>query len=119
MLSDPQSLTISGSAISFPRTSTAQDLAVYTASDLTRKLRVQHSLGKRIRRVARLDREKTAADPLFPAQNRPYTMSCYVVMDVPTFGFSVTEVVDEVAGLTTWLTASTNANLIKIAGGQS
>jgi hypothetical protein len=40
-------------------------------------------------------------------------------MDLPPTGYTVTEVKDVAAGLIAWLTASSNANLIKLINGES
>lgn len=118
--SDPQSLTIAGVATSFPRVFTDGDQSNYRTADGNRTLQLAHTYrARRIRRTARLDYRKVAPDSLFPAQNTPYTTSFYVVSDLPTFGFSATELKDEGAALMTWLTASSNANLIKLLGGEN
>jgi hypothetical protein len=118
-LSDPQSLTINAVAVSLPRTSTSGTGSVYTESTGDTKLSIQSSYGKRTRRVARVDRRKTAADPLFPAQNKPYSMSCYIVADVPEVGFTITEQKQIVDALAAWLTASSGANVTKLLGGEN
>lgn len=118
--SEPQSLTIGGVATSFPRVDTGANRSVYLTADGNRKLTIASAYGpKRVRRTARLDLRKVAADVLFPAQNTPYTESFYFVCDSPLYGFTTTELKDEGAALMTWATASTNANLIKILGGEN
>lgn len=119
MFSDPQSITINAVAQSLPRTSIDKSSSVYTKDDGNVKLSVAHAYGKRVRRTARVDFRKTAADPLFPAQNTPYSMSCYIVADVPTTGFTITEQKQIVDALAAWLTASTGANVTKLLGGES
>jgi len=119
LFSDPQSITINTVAQSLPRTGIDKSSAVYTKDDGNVKLSVGHAYGKRIRRTARVDFRKTAADPLFPAQNTPYSMSCYIVADVPTTGFSITEQKQIVDALVAWLSASTGANVTKLLGGES
>jgi len=69
--------------------------------------------------VARLDFRKTAPDPLYPAQNTPFNMSCYVVVDVPKVGFSVTEQKQIVDALTGYLTATSGAATTPLLGGES
>jgi hypothetical protein len=119
MFSDPQSVTISSVANSLPRVSVNGSSSTYQKDDGNVKLTVSSSYGKRTRRTARLDFRKTAADPLFPAQNAPYSMSTYIVADVPVTGFSVSEQKQIIDALTAWLTASTGANVIKLLGGES
>lgn len=69
--------------------------------------------------MARYDFKKIAPDPLISATNIEYAMSAYLVMDVPVTGFTVAEAVAVAKALITNLTASTDANLTKIAGGES
>lgn len=118
MLADPQSVTI-GSAISLPRTTSATDLGIFTAADGNTKMTVSSQYGKRKRRTIRVDFQKIAADPLISAQNIIYSMSCYLVVDVPPTGFTVAEQKQVADGLAAWLTASSGANLTKVLGGES
>lgn len=119
MFTDPQSITINAVANSLPRVSTNGTGSGYATSDGNIKLSVSHAYNKRTRRVARIDQKKTAQDPLFPAQNAPYNMACYLVVDVPPTGFSVTEQKQLVDGLTAWLTATSGSNVTKLLGGES
>lgn len=111
-LSDPQSVDIGAGAVSLPRVSSGPFSAIYQSADANLAFTLQHEHRTRVRSVARLDVRKTAADELFPDQNTPYTMSLYLVSDVPKYGFTSTEVKDTAVGLFTNLQASTNANLI-------
>jgi hypothetical protein len=117
--SDPQSITINAVANSLARTSSSANAGVFTKDDGNVKLSVSHAYGKRVRRVARVDHRKVAADPLFPAQNTPYTMSVYLVVDGPVTGYSVAELKQVIDGFATWLTASTGANITKLLGGEN
>jgi hypothetical protein len=117
-LSDPQSVTI-GTAISVPRTGSGLNLGAFTSADGNTGLAVSHQYGKRTRRTARVNFSKIAADPLISAQNIKYSASAYIVLDVPVTGFSAAEQLQIITGLTTWLTASTNANAVKVIGGES
>jgi len=119
MFTDPQSVTIKAVANSLPRVSVNGSASVYQKDDGNVKLTVSSAYGKRTRRTARIDFRKTAADPLFPAQNTPYSMSTYIVADVPTTGFTIVEQKQIIDALTAWLTASTGANVTKLLGGES
>ncbi len=116
--SDPQSVTI-GTAQSLPRTGQAIDTGVFTKDDGNVELRVSHSRGKRTRRTARINFSKTVADPIVTGTNLRVSASAYIVLDVPVNGFTPAEQVQIITGLTTWLTASTNANATKLVGGES
>lgn len=116
--SDPQSVTI-GSAHSLPRTGQGIDTGSFYKDDGTVQLLVSHSRGKRTRRTARINFSKVVADPLITGTNLRVSASAYIVLDVPINGFTVAEQVQIITGLTTWLTASTNANATKLVGGES
>lgn len=116
---DPQSVTVVGGAVSLPRTSSGVNSGTFQSSDANTKLSVASTYGKRTRRTARLDLRKIAADPLSTAYNAQYSMSAYIVIDVPTLGYTTADEVTNVAGLLTWMTATSNANLTKLLGGES
>ncbi len=115
---DPQSVTI-GSAYSLPRTGSGINSGTFSDSTGVAKLSVAHQYGKRTRRTARVDFSKIAADPLISSQNIRHSASVYLVIDTPITGFTVAEQVQIITGLTTWLTATTNANATKLAGGEN
>lgn len=115
---DPQSVTISGTAVSLPRTSSGVNSGGFTAADGTTALTVAHQYGKRQRRTARLVSSKIAADPLSSA-NTKYSMTAYLVVDVPPVGYTVAEAQAVVTALCTWLTASTGANIARLLGGEN
>lgn len=119
-LADPQSVTI-GSAHSLPRTGSGLNLGAFTKDDGNVKLEVSHQFtkGGRVRRTARVVHRKVAADPLAADRNLEYSATAYVVFDVPLVGYTIAEAVQVGTGLTTWLTASTNANMTKVMGGES
>lgn len=119
MFTDPQSITINSVAQTLPRTGVGPSSASYSKDDGNTKLTVSHTYGKRVRRTARIDFRKTAADALFPAQNTPYSMSTYIVADVPTTGFTIAEQKQIIDALSAWLTASSGANVTKLLGGES
>jgi len=119
LFTDPQSLTVNAVANALPRVTTNQNGAVYSKDDGNLKLSISSAYGKRNRRTVRVDFRKTAADPLFPAQNIPYSMSTYIVADVPPVGFTVVEQKQIIDALTAWLTASSGANVTKFLGGES
>lgn len=83
MLSDPQSITLSGSASSLPRTSTTQLGAVYSNPDSTITLDVVHNKGRRNRTTVRLRQDKIAADPLLATVNRRLSTTAYFGVDSP------------------------------------
>lgn len=120
MLADPQSVTpTGGSAVSLPAIGREANQSVYQSADGNTKLTVSHTFGNRKRYVARLDFSKIAADPLISAQNIKYSMSAYLVMDTPITGFTAAEAMAQTGGLLAYLSASTNAKVTSILGGET
>lgn len=117
--SDPQSVTVTGSASSLARTGSGINAGTFTSNDGTVALQVSSAYAKRTRRTARINLNKIAADPLISAQNIKYSASVYLVVDAPPTGFTVAELTTLVTGLTTWLTTSSAANTIKLLGGEN
>lgn len=121
MLADPQTVTIGSSpgTVSLPRVSTGSGNSEYSSADGTIDLRASSTYGRRTRRLVRLDIEKVSSDVFLPATNVSLSASVYVVFDHPKVGFTVTELKDLYLGLTGQLTASSNAVLLKVLGGES
>lgn len=119
MFSDPQSLTINSIATSLPRTSSGVNTGGFTKDDGNVKMTISHQLGKRNRRIVRVDYRKTAADPLATGYNKEYSMSTYILVDAPAVGFTIAEQKYVVDALTAFLTASSGANVTKVLGGES
>lgn len=117
--SDPQSITVSGSGVSLPRTSNGNNTSTYTSADGLYVMTVSHAYGKRSRRTIRLTQAKISADPIVPAQNLRSSMTVYMVMDVPTTGYTVAEEKAVVDALVAYLTASSGAQVTKILGGEN
>lgn len=118
-LADPQSITISGTAVSLPRVgSSGAATGSFANPEQTAILHVTNVKGRRFRRTVRLEHSKVAADPLTSA-NTKYSMSAYIVFDTPLVGYTVAEAQAVVAGLTKWLTDSTGANVARVLGGEN
>jgi len=115
---DPQSVTINAIANTLPRVSTDGRTGIFQKDDGTVQLTVSHIIGKRNRRTIRLDHKKIAADPL-TAENTYYSMSTYIVVDVPPVGYTVAEAKQVVDGLTAYLTASSGARVTQLLGGEN
>ncbi len=118
-LSDPQSITINSVAISLPRVSSAVNSGSYQSNDGLVQETVSHQYGKRNRRMVRVDHSKVAADPLISAQNIKYSMSTYIVFDVPVTGYTVAEAKQVVDGFIAQLNASSGALITKVLGGEN
>lgn len=118
-LADPQSVTINSVAQSLARTGVSEVKSTYQKDDGTVTMTVSHQPGKvRSRDSAKLTFSKIAADPLLAGVNREVSISVFFNIDRPLIGLTVTEMKDVATALTSWLTASSGANLTKILGGE-
>lgn len=117
--SDPQSITINSIAISMPRTATGLNASTYTSNDGLTKQTVSHQYGKRNRRQFRVDVRKIAADPLTSGVNSEYSMSAYLVVDLPKVGYTNAEAKLVIDGLLASLTASSGAKITSLLGGEN
>lgn len=118
--SDPQSITIGTTpgAVSVSRV-IGPGLGQFQNYDAKTTLKVGTTYGKRTRHVARVDFAKVVTDPLVSTTNVVASGSVQIVVDVPPSGFSAAEKKDLAKALLTWLTASTDANLIKVLAGEN
>jgi len=118
-LADPNTITISGTTTPLPRTSVEEDTSKYTSADGLIVLTASHDYGKRIRRMIRLDTSKLTADPFKPSENVKVGMSVYTVIDLPPAGFTNAEALAVWVGFIANLTATSNAAVTKLLGGES
>lgn len=116
---DPQSVTIAGTAISLPRTNVGNNGSEYRSSDDLVKLSLNHAYGRRTRRVIRIDHSKLTSDPFIPSNNTKVSMSCYMVFDVPPAGYTNGQAKEVYVGFNTLVTASVHAAIDKLLGGES
>jgi len=130
MFTDPISLTPGASfdagAVSLPRVSQTGAISVYQAGPLTvsagslLRVTASHQYGRRNRRVLRCDYSDNAGSTLVSGTTAPRSMSCYVVFDIPNAGqFTVADQKSLFNGLKTTWSASTDAILTKLLGGES
>lgn len=108
MLSDPQAITIDGTAISLPRITNGDLSSQYSDPSGSTKLRVSHTIANRDRGLVRLDLSKVGVDPLLSTVSRTYTASVYLVIDRPLngAGFTNAELEKAIKGFTTYLAAT-------------
>jgi len=116
---DPQTVTINAVPQTLPRVSSAPNAGAFQKDDGSVKLSVSSEYKKRTRRTIRLDHKKIAADPLQPSTNTLYSMSVYMVVDVPQTGYTVAEQKQIIDGLTAYLTASSGARVTQLLGGEN
>jgi hypothetical protein len=117
--SDPQSVTISGTTVPLPRVSTGNGTSSYQSADGLISLTASNQYGKRTRRVLRIDHSKITSDVFIPAQNAKASMSNYLVFDVPVVGYSNAEALAVYAGFKAAFTATSDALITKLLGGES
>jgi len=119
-LADPQTVTISAATTPLPRTSVDKDESEYTSSDGLIRLSVSHSYGKRTRRLIRIDHAKMAPDAFRPTENVQVGMAVYTVFDLPgKGGYTPAEALAVWQGFNAQLSATSNAVVTKLLGGES
>lgn len=118
---DPQTVVIGTTpgTVTLPRTGLELTLGEFKSNDANTQIQISHQYAKRNRHTARLNFQKIAPDPLVSSSNILYSMSTYLVVDVPKTGFTVVEASDVVKALNNWLSATSFANLTKLLGGES
>lgn len=118
---DPQSVTINAVANTLPRTGLGESSGSFSKDDQTVKLSVSHTSarGGRTRHLIRLDHSKIAVDPLMASVNVRANVAAYMVVDVPSTGYTLAEQKQIVDGLTAYLTASTGARVTQLLGNES
>jgi hypothetical protein len=116
---DPQTVTISAVTTPLPRTSVGNNGSEYTSADGLIKLSANSAYGRRTRRVLRIDHSKLTTDPFIPTQNVKVSMSNYIVFDVPPVGYTATEALAVYTGFKTQFSASSDALITKLLGGES
>ena len=130
MFTDPISLTpgaaFDAGAVNLPRVSQQGALSVYQAGPLSvnagslLRVTASHQYGKRTRRVLRCDYSDNAGSTLISGTTAQRSMSCYVVFDVPSLGsFSATDQLSLFNGLKGTWSATTDALMKKLLGGES
>lgn len=116
---DPQSVTVASVANSLPRVLTGTVVGQFGSNDGTIELVVDpRGTSKRRRSSAKLYIRKTVADSL-TGLNRIEQHMVSITTDRPSSGITDTDVIDAFTALFGWATASTNANLKKLVGGEN
>lgn len=116
---DPQSITIAGVTSSLPRVSTGSGQSWYQSADGLIRLTASSQYGKRTRRVLRIDHSKVSPDTFIPTQNVKQSMSNFLVFDLPPAGYTNAQALEVYAGFKTLFTATSDALITKLLGGES
>jgi hypothetical protein len=120
-LTDPQSITISAATSPLPRTFAEGDESHYTSADGLIQLSINHTLAKggRVRRLVRLDHSKLTSDPFKPSENVKVSLANYIVFDLPPAGYTSAEALAVYTGFKALYTATSDALITKVLGGES
>lgn len=116
---DPQSITVSGTATSLPRTGSGVGVGTFGSNDGALSMDVRHTAGRRVRRTIGVSSKKYASDPLVPTQNTPVSATVRLVVDAPVQGYTPADLEALLVGFISNLTAGTNANIKKLLGGEN
>lgn len=117
--SDPQSITIAAATSSLPRVSSGNGTGDYQSADGLIHLNASNAYGRRTRRVIRLDHSKITPDPFISTQNSKVGMSVYTVFDIPVAGYTNAQVKEVYDGYKALISASSDALITKLLGGES
>jgi len=119
---DPQTLTINGSANTLARTGSGAAQGEFKTSDTLVSMSVRHKnlSGSRVLHQVQVSQQILAASPLDPSVNMLNKMSVTLSVNVPGPGY-ITPAVQKylVDAFTTWLTASSGAKVTQLLGGES
>lgn len=117
-LADPQSITLAA-AISLPRIQTSGLASEYVSADGTANLQVSHRVVRgRRQSLVRVSRKKVSTDVLTDTKSEIEAIVNFTI-NRPAVGFTETELIELVTGVSGWLTASTNANAKRVLGLES
>jgi len=116
---DPQSITVGGTPVSLPRILTGSAVGDFRSADGSVELTLDpRGTAKRRRNVARLYTKKNVTDPLTGLVSvQGYMIS--ITVDRPLTGITDADVEASYVALSSWSTASTNANFKKLAAGEN
>jgi len=120
MLTDPQSVTIDGVAISMPLINNQGNTSLYRSSDGTKRLKIGYTEQNRNTRfLIRYEEDTIADNPIGVADsNTKVTSVVQMLFDVPNFGVTDDRVVKIIAGLKTWLTTTSGGIAERVLGNE-
>lgn len=117
MFSDPQAVTVSGSAKSLNKTSATETGGKWSTPARDYLMSVAHQYGRRYRHTARLQYDSLVASPLVSGQFVNSSMTVLVTVDVPP-GYDTATAKAVAEGFLANLSASSGANITKLIGGE-
>jgi hypothetical protein len=116
---DPLSITIDGTANSLARTFVKNGAGQFVTADGSYSLEIAPKTGVTKTRSLRLRNSKVTSDPLTTTTNVRVTDLITINVVRPLDGYTDAKVVKQLVGLFAFLTANTNANLIKFVAGEN
>jgi len=117
---DPQAITVDGTAHSLPRVLTGTTVGKFVSADAVRELTIDpRGSAKRRRNVGRFYTKRNVLDPLGSGLSTQVQSMVSITIDRPSSGVTDAEVEKDLLGLIAWLTANTNANLKKLVAGEN
>lgn len=117
---DPQSITVDGTANSLPRILTGTSTGRFLSPDARIELTVDPRGSKsRRRNVARVYTRRSVADPVVPTAQVTVQSMVSLTIDRPLTGTTDADIEKDAAALVKWLTDGTNANLKKLIAGEN
>jgi len=118
---DPLSVTINAVTTPLPKTYSAGNESRYTSADGLISISANHTLVKqgRERHLLRIDHSKLTANPFDTSKNTKVNMAYYVVFDLPPAGYSDAEAMQVYQGFKTLTSATSDALVTKLLGGES
>jgi len=69
--------------------------------------------------MLRIDTSKLTSDPFKPSENVKVSMSNYIVFDIPPAGYNAAEALAVYVGFKTLFSATSDAMIVKLLGGES
>lgn len=118
MFSDPQTVTVSGSAKTLNKVSATNDGSKFATSDRARQWFLTHSYGRRHRHTLRHQFDTLVSNPLVSGAQITQSITIGLYVDLPP-GYDTATAKAELDGLLANLTATSGANLTKLLGGES
>lgn len=119
-ISDPQTVTIGGTAIPLPRVFTGTTVGRFSSADgRTEETFTPSNNGGTIRRSVRIAQKKITTDPLVSTTNVVKGSTIVLNFSRDSDGYTDAEVLAQFKGLITQLTASSDALLLKILAGEN
>jgi hypothetical protein len=117
MFSDPQAVTVSGSAKTLNKTVATESGGRWATAARDYFFSVAHQYGRRHRHTARLQFDSLVASPLVSGQNVNQSMTVLLSVDLPP-GYDTATAKANVDGFLANLSATSGANITKLIGGE-